>query len=267
MQNNTKKNATLQNDKTRIIISLSIAVLFVLIMFIEVFFDQTLHLNLYKFGVYPRTITGLRGIVLAPFIHGSYKHFFSNFGPFLVLLTGLLYFFPKKGFLIFLLISLGSNIFVWFIGRPAYHIGASGIIYGLAAFIFFSGVLSRRKDYIALSLIVVFLYGSIIRGIFPGADKSISWESHLGGFSLGTVLSLFYHPKRIEQALLIKNSINFIFPYNYKNFNSTTKLKIYYFYTKFNSQTPNYFIKNEKNYFKSFIYFHDTVFISTKTIF
>ena len=161
MQNNSETN-TLHKDKTRFIISLSIALFFILIMFIEIFLDESLNLDLYKFGVLPRTLTGLKGIILSTFIHGSYKHFFSNSLPFLVLLTGLLYFFPKKGFRIFIIITLVSNIIVWIIGRSSFHIGASGIIYGLASFIFFSGVISHRKEYIALSLIVVFLYGSLI---------------------------------------------------------------------------------------------------------
>jgi len=266
MQNDSKKNA-LQNDKTRFIISLSIAMFFILIMLIEIFLDESLNLNLYKFGVLPRTQTGLKGIILSPFIHGSFKHFFSNSLPFLVLLTSLLYFFPNKGFKIFIIITIASNIIVWIIGRISFHIGASGIIYGLASFIFFSGVISRRKEFIALSLIVVFLYGSLIWGIFPGIDKSISWEAHLGGFSVGTILSLFYHPKKQIETENIKSKVFSDFSYNFYCPLNSKKQKLYYFYTQFDTKNRKYNINYEKNYYKSNFNFNSYIFTSTKTIF
>lgn len=266
MQNESKKN-TLQNEKTRFVISLSIALFFILIMLIEIIIDETLNLNFYKYGVLPRTFTGLKGIILSPFIHGSFKHFFSNSLPFLVLLTGLLYFFPKKGFRILIIITIASNIIVWIIGRSSFHVGASGIIYGLASFIFFSGVISRRKEYIALSLIVVFLYGSLIWGIFPGADKSISWEAHLGGFSIGTILSLFYHPKKLILSDDIRTNIFTNYSYNFYCPLSSKKQKFYYFYTQINTQNQKYYIYYEKNYYKSSFNFNSYIFASSETTF
>lgn len=267
MQDNAAKDNSYKNDKTRFIISLSISLFFVLIMLIEIILDQTLNLNLYKYGILPRTVIGLRGIIFSPFIHGSFEHFFSNSAPFLILLTGLLYFFPKKGFLILSIIIVVSDFMVWIIGRESYHIGASGIIYGLASFIFFSGVLSRRKEYIALSLIVIFLYGSLIWGIFPGADQSISWEAHLSGFSIGTIISLFYHP-RVNTFTNQKNkNINFSFKYNFIEPSCSSNQKINYFYTKIESQNNNYYIDYEKDYFSSTIYFSNIIFTGTETIF
>lgn len=267
MQNNEIIEDSYKNDKTRFIISASIALFFVLIMLIEIILDQTLNLNLYKYGILPRTFIGLRGIIFAPFIHGSFEHFFSNSAPFAILLTGLLYFFPKKGFLILTIIIVVSDFMVWIIGRESYHIGASGIIYGLASFIFFSGVLSRKREYIALSLIVIFLYGSLIWGIFPGADQKISWEAHLSGFSVGTIISLFYHP-RVNTFSDEKNkTINLSYKYNFKETNTTSKQKINYIYTKFNLLNNNYYINYEKDYFRSTIYFSNIIFTGSKTIF
>ncbi len=86
---------------------------------------------------------------------------------------------------------------VWIIGREAYHIGASGIIYGLATFLFLSGVIRKVRNLMAISLIVVFLYGSLIWGLLP-YDYKVSWEGHLMGALVGIVLAVFYRDKGPE---------------------------------------------------------------------
>jgi len=147
------------------------------------------HVNLNEYGVYPRTLKGFRGVVLSPFIHGSVEHLYNNTLPLAILTASLVYFYKKISLKVLLYGVLVSGIITWFIGRSSYHIGASGIIYVLASFIFFKGIFTKYYRLVALSLIVVFIYGSMLWYIFPIKDE-ISWEGHLGGFITGLLLAI-----------------------------------------------------------------------------
>jgi len=142
-------------------------------------------------GLLPRTLTGLKGILFAPLIHASFYHVISNSIPLLILGTSVKYFYPKLSDKIFALIYFLPNILVWLFAREAYHIGSSGIVYGLGAFLFFSGVFRRDKKSIAVALIVVFLYGGLVWGIFP-IEKGISFESHFFGMLIGAILAFVF---------------------------------------------------------------------------
>ncbi len=142
-------------------------------------------------GVYPRTIDGLRGIIFSPIIHGDVNHLIGNSFPLLVLGTFIIYFFREISFKIIAYTWLITGLVEWLIARPSYHIGASGIIYGFAAFIFVSGIIRRDPRFMALALIVVYLYGSMIWGILPTEEK-ISWEGHLAGALTGIVLAIAF---------------------------------------------------------------------------
>jgi membrane associated rhomboid family serine protease len=144
-----------------------------------------------SYGVLPLTVEGIKGIFLYPFIHGDILHLFDNSIPLLVLGTMLFYFYRPLAWEISALIWFLSGFWLWIIGRPSYHIGASGFIYGLAAFLFFSGVFRRNINLLAISLLVVFLYGGLIWGLFP-IDEHISWEGHLAGAVAGSILAWFY---------------------------------------------------------------------------
>ncbi len=192
-------------ENLRLKYSLIFPIIFLLILWTIKFFEYSLEINFAHFGVYPLKFKGLRGIVFSPLIHGDFKHLISNSPTLFVFMVGLFFFHKKDAFFIFSIIYVSVGLAVWFIGRYSYHIGASGIVYGLASFHFFTGVLSKRKDFIAISLLLVFLYGSMIWGIFP-ADERVSWESHLMGFIIGIVLSLFYYqkikiPKETEEII------------------------------------------------------------------
>ncbi|WP_054558145.1 rhomboid family intramembrane serine protease [Croceitalea dokdonensis] len=154
------------------------------VFWIEVRFQ----VNLNYLGVYPRTIKGLAGIGLSPLIHGSLEHLYNNTIPLAILSLAVVYFYKDAALRVFLLGVVCSGALTWVIGRPSYHIGASGLIYALAAFIFFKGVFSKYYRLIALSLGVVFIYGSMLWYIFPIED-GISWEGHLSGFLVGLVLA------------------------------------------------------------------------------
>nr|WP_291869184.1 rhomboid family intramembrane serine protease [Maribacter sp.] len=150
--------------------------------------ELILETNFNVFGVFPRSWIGLRGIVLSPFIHGSLEHLYNNTIPLVILMASLFYFYKNVAIRVLVYGILLSGLVTWIIGRPSYHIGASGLIYVLASFIFFKGVFTKYYRLVALSLMVVFVYGSLLWYIFPIKD-GISWEGHLGGFLTGMLLS------------------------------------------------------------------------------
>ena len=164
---------------------------FVLLMWLIYWLNVHFDLDYIDYGIFPRTFSGLKGILFSPFIHGSLSHLFNNSFPILILGTALFYYYGRLGVKVFVLIYFLTGMLVWISARDAYHIGASGIIYGLAGFLFLSGVLRREKTLMALSLLVTFLYGSLFWGIFP-VREHISWESHFWGGIVGFVLALYY---------------------------------------------------------------------------
>lgn len=170
-----------------VVIAPLVAILSIWIVFL---IEIRLQVNLNEFGIYPHKISGLQGIVFSPFIHGSVQHLYNNTIPLAILTAGLFYFYRSISFRVLLIGLLVSGLFTWIIGRPSYHIGASGIIYLLASFIFFKGIFTKHYRLVALSLIVVFIYGSMLWYIFPVKD-GISWEGHLGGFLTGLALAFF----------------------------------------------------------------------------
>lgn len=144
-----------------------------------------------EYGLYPRTFPGLLGILTCPLLHGDWWHLIGNSMSFAVLGGLLLYFYPKIGYKIIAWSWLAIGVLVWLTGRPSYHIGASGIIYAMAAFLFLSGIIRKYYRLMAVSLIVVFMYGSMIWGVLPG-QPGISWESHLSGMLVGLILAVIY---------------------------------------------------------------------------
>jgi membrane associated rhomboid family serine protease len=151
-------------------------------------------LNYNHFGVFPRSMDGLKGVFFSPFIHGSLTHLYNNTIALAILLAALFYFYRDIAFRVLIFGVLLSGTITWLIGRESYHIGASGLIYVLASFIFFKGIFSKHYRLIALSLIVVFIYGSLLWYIFPVKD-GISWEGHLAGFITGFLFAAFIKGK------------------------------------------------------------------------
>ena len=145
--------------------------------------------NFNDWGVYPRTLKGLRGVLASPFVHGSVEHLYNNTLPLAILSGALVYFYRRVTWRVLLWGWLLSGIITWIIGRSSYHIGASGMIYVLASFIFFKGVFAKHYRLVALSLLVVFIYGGLLWYIFP-IEEGISWEGHLAGFLSGLALAL-----------------------------------------------------------------------------
>jgi membrane associated rhomboid family serine protease len=166
-------------------------ILFILILWIVFWFEIRFGFDFNYFGIQPRTVKGLRGILFSPFIHSDIKHLFHNTIPLFILTMALFFFYRTISWKVLLVGLFLTGFFTWLIGRPANHIGASGVIYLLASFLFFKGIFSKYYRLIALSLIVVFLYGGMLWFIVP-VDPKISWEGHLSGLVVGLLLAFVF---------------------------------------------------------------------------
>jgi membrane associated rhomboid family serine protease len=176
--------------------------LFLLTIVIVFWIESRFNINLNYLGIYPRKIEGLIGIIFSPFIHGDVKHLFNNAIPLLVLTSALFYFYRRIRWKVLIYGLLLTGLFTWIIGRSSIHIGASGVIYMLTAFLMFRGILSKHYQLTALSFSVIFLYGGFIWYIFP-TDPKISWEGHLSGFIVGIIFALIFN----KQTLPVKKYI------------------------------------------------------------
>lgn len=176
--------------------------LFILLLFAVEWIEVTYGTRVVKYGVLPRTFEGLKGVFLSPFIHGDWKHLTNNALPLFVLTATLGFFYKGIAKEVFLWSWLMSGLWLWAIGRPSFHIGASGLLYALASFLFFSGLIRKHTKLMAISMFVVFLYGGMVWGIFP-MKKHISWEGHLAGALAGLILAYWFKesgpPKQVYQ--------------------------------------------------------------------
>jgi len=172
-------------------------ILFVALLWLIHFFHVYYNLNLSSFGVFPRNIEGLYGVVFAPLIHSKsdIHHLMNNSLPFLILGWTLFFFYKPIAWRILIYSWIFTGIFVWLSGREAYHIGISGVLYSLLFFIFFSGVFRKDVRLLTVTLMVVFIYGSMVWGIFP-YDWTISFESHLFGALTGIALAYSYRKEK-----------------------------------------------------------------------
>ncbi|MEP0480807.1 MAG: rhomboid family intramembrane serine protease, partial [Nonlabens sp.] len=148
------------------------------------------HLRFNRHGILPQKISGLQGVVFGPFIHSGLKHLWSNSLPSLILLTALSFFYRRISLFVLITGLLLTGGLTWLIGRPSYHIGASGVVYMLTAFLFFKGLFTGHYKLLSLSFLVAFFYGSMVWYVFP-IEEGISWEGHLSGAISGIVLAIF----------------------------------------------------------------------------
>jgi membrane associated rhomboid family serine protease len=158
--------------------------------------------DLTEFGIFPRTLSGLQGVIFSPFLHGSLEHLYNNSIPIFILIAALRYFYRKQALEVIVYGILASGLLTWAIARPSYHIGASGLIYVLVSFIFFKGVQTGHSRLIALSLTVIILYGGMIWYVFPDVEEGISWEGHLAGLITGLVFSLIYKTPELTKPII-----------------------------------------------------------------
>lgn len=177
-----------------VIVPFALVASFVLVMMAEWVFD----VDLGQYGVFPRKVSRLYGIFTYPFIHADWKHLLNNSTAILILGTMLYYFYRQVATKTLVWVCLMSGLWLWIGGRANFHIGASGIVYALFGFLFMSGVIRRHLKLMALSMLVVFLYGSLVWGILP-IDHHISYEGHLFGLLAGVVVAVVYRNQGPQQ--------------------------------------------------------------------
>nr|WP_299203525.1 rhomboid family intramembrane serine protease [uncultured Brumimicrobium sp.] len=188
----------IQSDKNRTLEALIYPLLVLIVMWSVFLLDRYFQLGLYKFGVKPQTMEGIKGIFLMPFIHGQrdFSHIINNSVPTFILLSTLIYFYREIALQVILFVWLGTGFLLWYlaVNTHSYHIGMSGVIYGLFGFLFISGFFKKYLPLQAISLFVAFVYGSMIWGIFP-MEQGVSWEGHLSGFLVGSLLAVVFRKK------------------------------------------------------------------------
>ena len=216
-----------KSDKKELYNSLFVPFLFLLTMWLVKIIEVNSKEPFVKFGVSPQTLSGLKGILFSPFIHKDFTHLLNNSFPVLILGGMLFSFYRKIAARIFLWLFFISGFWLWIIGRPSFHIGASGIIYALASFILVSGIIRKNPRLSAVSLVIIFLYGSMIWGILP-TNEAVSWEGHLAGFVAGIVVAIFYKsegPERKKYQWEIDEELE-------EKFKEENKIKINYILKK-----------------------------------
>lgn len=175
-------------EKKRFIQSVVAAVSFVAIMWIVELIEVFSGHSMMTWGIFPRAWDGVVGIVTSPFVHGDWGHLLSNTGPMLMLVTMVFYFYSKVAIPSIAIITLLTGSMVWMFARQSYHIGASGILYGLVSFLFWSGIFRKNTRAIVLALVVLSVYSGYFTGIVPDESKAnVSWESHLSGGIAGII--------------------------------------------------------------------------------
>ena len=189
----------MQNDerlfeKKRVYIAVAQTLIILGLVWLAFILNHVFMLNWNDYGVRPRELSGLVGIFTLPFLHANYEHLISNSLPLFFLLFGVFYFFQGKALLIILMNYFISGTLTWVIAMAGVHIGASGMVYALAFFLVTISILKMEEHLMAYTLIIIFLYGSIVWGFFPSLfpDKFISWEGHLAGAITGVILAFFY---------------------------------------------------------------------------
>ena len=178
-------------SKRNFIFALRLAATVVAILWLVFLSDQLLGLELRQFGLYPRHVHGLLGVLTSPLIHANFSHIINNSVPLFVGLAAILYLYPNSAFRVLPVIYIGSGLLSWFYARPSFHIGASGLIYGILAYVFVSGLLRKDLRSVGVTMLIYFLYGSMIWGLLPIRER-MSWELHFSGTFLGIVLAIVY---------------------------------------------------------------------------
>ncbi len=181
----------MDQDKKRLLLSFVPGFLFLGLLWAIKGIELQQNIRLFSYGVYPRTVNGLVGIIASPLVHSDVSHLFSNTFPLLLLLTGIIYFYGKIAKDVFLWVYLATGALVWVLGRESYHIGASGLVYGFASFLFFSGIFRGDRKSMAVSLLITIFYGGMIWGVLP-LQNHVSWETHLIGGIMGMAAAIFY---------------------------------------------------------------------------
>ena len=200
--------------KRKNLTSLKFSAIVLIIIWSVKIFEIVFDYDFTEYGVLPRNFNGLIGILFSPLIHSDINHLLSNSLPVIILCLLIFNFYSQIAKKILIYLYFISGLWLWCIGRESFHIGASGLIYAMASFLFFSGILRKNSQLSAVALLVIFIYGGLFWGLFP-IHKNVSWEGHLTGFIAGILVSFIFRkdgPKRkkynweIEEDLEVNDS-------------------------------------------------------------
>ena len=197
------KNPETEIEKQRFWLALAKSLILALLIALPFLFNDIFSFRWEQYGLRPRTMEGLFGIFSMHFLHSDTEHLVGNLLPLLFLSFGLFYFFPGKAFIIHLLLAISTGILTWVIGVQGNHIGASGLVYALAFFLVTISLIKMESSLLAYTLIIIFLYGSMVWGFFPQLfpDKHISWEGHLAGAISGVIAAVYYRQEGPQRKI------------------------------------------------------------------
>ena len=184
--------------KRKNLTSLKFSAIVLIIIWSVKIFEIVFDYDFTEYGVLPRKFNGLTGILFSPLIHSDVNHLLNNSLPVIILCLLIFNFYSQIAKKILIYLYFISGLWLWCIGRESFHIGASGLIYAMASFLFFSGILRKNSQLSAVALLVIFIYGGLFWGLFP-IHKNVSWEGHLTGFIAGILVSFIFRkdgPKR-----------------------------------------------------------------------
>ena len=213
---NISSNINKIKDKKAFYFKLKLALFIVSTWVLIEILDEAFSLNLSQWGLKPKSVEGLIGILTFPFLHGDWNHLLSNASSAVVLFTGLFVFHSKRSLYILPILYLASGALLWFIGRAGTnHIGASGLIYAVAFFLFVASVREGNRNSMALSFFIILMYGSMIWGVTPFfVEENVSWEGHLAGAVVGVLLALYEYRNYVKpQEIEYKNDPPFFEKY------------------------------------------------------
>jgi membrane associated rhomboid family serine protease len=184
----------MNKEKAKLIHSLFVPSILLVLMWLLMLYQWYFSKSLYFLGVQPLHFNGLQGIITSIFIHGSWSHLLSNSAPFFLFTAALYYYYPKIANKVFIGLWITSGLYLWLFARGNWHIGASGLVYSLAFFHIMSALIQRELKLVSFSMLIIFLYGSMIWGFFPEffPQENISWQGHLTGAVVGIIFAIFF---------------------------------------------------------------------------
>ncbi|TVR77486.1 MAG: rhomboid family intramembrane serine protease [Chitinophagaceae bacterium] len=198
-----------EDFRKKLITSITIPLFFIFSIWFVRILEWYFETDINYLGILPQSIKGIPGIFTSPFIHADFAHIISNSFSAFLLMTAVFYFYPRVAVKVLIGVYIITGLAVWLFGREVYHVGASGIIYGLAFFLFFSGVFRKDNKALALALLVIFFYGGLVWGIFP-LVPGVSWESHFFGGVSGVMMAFVFRkvdlPPRIPPSWEIEEA-------------------------------------------------------------
>lgn len=193
----------MDRELLKLIRSLYIPVVLVMIMVMSLVMQYFYHWDMHLLGIYPLKWQSLHGLVTAIFVHKDISHLLGNAVPILLLGSAVYYYYPKIANWAMLLMTITTGLWVWIIARESFHIGASGLVYALASFHVVGAILRREMKVMAFGMLVIFLYGGLVWGVFPEffPKQNISWESHLMGGISGLIIAIYYRKEGPQKLI------------------------------------------------------------------